>query len=51
MAGNNVSVELLRMFMHSIHKHSEWATSAEKRKAFADEIHSLIAKDVWEHIE
>lgn len=50
MAGSTDNVELLRVMMHYIHKHSDWSASAEKRKALAEEIQSFLssADDVFQ---
>jgi hypothetical protein len=50
MAGSTDNVELLRVIMHYVHKHSDWAASAENRRSLADEIQSFLlsANDVFQ---
>jgi hypothetical protein len=50
MLGNNDNVELIRVFIHYIHQHSDWTSSDENRKALADAIHTFLlgANDVFQ---
>jgi hypothetical protein len=51
MLGKPANVELMREIMWLIHKHPEWP-APDKKKALADEIHSLITQGgAWEFIE